>query len=129
MKKKKEILEIRDKNDCLGYMLQIQNKNQECQSSDIIKKMGAEKTLILDDYIKNLQEEGYIRKINLNDIFITEKGQKGYISPIKKIIIKISPVLIGIVGYIMGVLSDDVRDFFHYLFSIAKKLFESMQGA
>lgn len=105
MRKTKEIKEIINKNDLLGFMLQIQNTNHDCYADLIIKKMGIEKSSDLEYFISELQNDGFIKIMGLNDIHITPKGQKGYISPLKNKWLKAKPYVLYIITYILGILT------------------------
>lgn len=112
----KKIKEINDKNDLLGFMIQIQNKNHECHADIIIEKIGTERSLDLKNFISELQNEDFINQISFNDIYITPKGQKGYISPLKKKWLNIKPCVLYIITYILGVLTPILTEYLKNLF-------------
>lgn len=117
-----KIDEIKDMNDCLGYMLQIQNKDKICRPSAIIERFGKSLGADLDFYFRELEKEGYIELRSSDSIYINPKGRKGYLSPLKKFILKILPAVTCVLGYVMGCLTDDVRTVIHIAISFIKSI-------
>lgn len=117
-----QIKEIKDSNDLLGYLIQAQNDQHECLVTDIFEntKVG---NADLKFYVEELVKCDFVHVTSLNVLYITPKGRKGYNSASKKVLLKMKPIFFTVFGYIVGILSNDIRNALYSLFSLIKKFF------
>lgn len=117
-----QIKEIKDSNDLLGYLIQAQNDQHECLVTDIFEntKVG---NADLKFYVEELVRCDFVHVTSLNVLYITPKGRKGYNNASKKVLLKMKPIFFTVFGYIVGILSNDIRNALYSLFSLIKKFF------
>lgn len=114
----RRIKEINDSNDLLGYILNIQDNNGDFAANSIINFMGIQRKDDTEKYFSDLMNEGYIKRNGTDEFHVYPHAKKAYISPLKKMWLKIRPALMCFLGYIIGLISDDIKELFHALISI-----------
>lgn len=116
---------IKDSNDLLGYILFIKDSKNEFSYSEIIDKMGENRSLDMNKYLDELCGKGYINRNNYENGYVYSNSEYFYISPKRKIWLKIRSPLMAFLGYIVGLISDDIKLIFHeianFIIEIIKK--------
>lgn len=119
--KKHNIKEINDSNDMLGYILDIQDENGNFNVNTIIDFMGVVRKDDTEKYLADLIDDGYIIRNDFVYFHVYPHSRKAYVTKTQKVWIKISPSLFAFSGWLLGIATDDIKEFIHAVFSLITK--------
>lgn len=115
---------IKDSNDLLKYLLKHKKENREVYVPEFKKQLNEMQDLDFDKFAKELEEKNILKRTTGDYIYLYMGAEQKYINIFKKILNKISPYFVSFLSFIVGLMAEEIKCLFVFIFEQIISLFQ-----